>query len=91
MAGGGGNQQASLNSLETTTTQVAETVDAPTTTSVPVSTSSTNVLGGSEVLPDVPQASVLFAPPTANTSGDPGSPFDSGVVAVTYHGCFSIV
>ncbi|MEX2133241.1 MAG: lamin tail domain-containing protein, partial [Acidimicrobiia bacterium] len=81
--GSGSSQQASLNPLQTTTTQVAETEVSTTTTSVPVSTSTTNVVGGSEVLPDVPQANVLFAPPTANGSGDPLSPLDPGAELAT--------
>jgi micrococcal nuclease len=66
--------------VETTTTTVIETTTTPTRPSTTTSTTTT------VPLPEVPQAGVLFSPPVAGSSGDPGASLPAGSESMTVTG-----
>lgn len=84
--GGDPAEPEAVGATTVPTTSLAETTttNPPTTTTTPQTTTS-QATTGTVGLPDVPQAQVIFGPPTAGPSGDPAAspPADSEPATIT--------
>jgi micrococcal nuclease len=83
MIGGGlapPSEEPPVDAAPTTTTVASTTtIEVTSTTTTPPTTTTTSPIP----MPDVPQADVLFAPPSAGSSGDPASVAPAGAEAAT--------